>query len=106
MSLSRILTAASAVLILASCQGSGRVDASYPTVTELDSLDAQWGLSPRQSRGAPKRSYQYSAPKPTYGAPAAAAPAVQMMQPRETQFSPPPDAPTPQLDPAAVNSLR
>jgi len=105
MSLKRLLLAASAVLILAACSGTGSVDASYPTVSELDRLDAQWGLSPRTSRGAPKRSYQYSAPSPRYGSPpAATAPAP--VPARETINMPPPATPAPQLDPAAVNSLR
>lgn len=108
MSLSRHLTIASAVLTLASCSGigGGRIDASYPTTAELDSMDTQWGLPPRKSRGAPKRSYQYSAPAATYGssaAPAAAAPAA---PPRETVNTPPPAGAAPAADPATINSLR
>lgn len=85
MRLPHLLIAACAALTLASCQGGGRVDASYPTVSELDRLDTQWGLQPRRSRGAPKRTYQYSSPT------------------RETVNTPPPGpaAPAPDLDPAA-----
>ncbi|HEY1081820.1 MAG TPA: hypothetical protein VGE29_06130 [Prosthecobacter sp.] len=85
MRLPHLLIAACAALTLASCQGGGRVDASYPTVSELDRLDSQWGLQPRRSRGAPKRTYQYSAPT------------------RETVNTPAPGStgPTPNLDPAA-----
>ncbi|WP_133794502.1 hypothetical protein [Prosthecobacter fusiformis] len=74
-------------------------------MSELDRLDSQWGLSPRTSRGAPKRTFQYSAPPATtYNSPSApAAPA--MIPPRETVRAQPP-TPAPQLDPATVNSLR
>lgn len=105
MILPRLLLAASAAVILASCGGTGRVDASYPTISELDRLDAQWGLEPRKSRGAPKRSYRYSAPAPSYGSPAAPA-AMSPIPARETINTPPPAISTPQLDPAAINSLR
>ena len=105
MSFSRLLIAASAVLILASCQGTGSVDASYPTVSELDRLDTQWGMTPRKSRGAPKRTFQYSAPSPTYNAPSASS-APAPVPTRETVNMPPPGVPAPQLDPAAINSLR
>lgn len=107
MSLSRLLIIASAVLTLASCEGigGGRIDASYPTTSELDSMDTQWGLPPRKSRGAPKRSYQYSAPAPSYGASStpAAAPSVPA---RETINSAPPAGVAPAADPATINSLR
>lgn len=98
MRLSCLLLAASAALTLASCESTGRVDASYPTVAELDRLDTQWGLPPRASRGAPKRSYQYSAPTPTYSAPtSSAAPSA---PPREVLNTPPPNAAPVPLDPA------
>lgn len=106
MSLTRLLTAACAALILASCGGTGRVDARYPTVAEMDRLDAQWGLAPRLSRGAPKRTYRYSdgasgiSSSTPSSVPAASAPA------RETVDTPPPATPAPQLDPATVNQLR
>lgn len=105
MSLSRLLITASAVLTLASCEGigGGRVDASYPTSAELDRMDTQWGLSPRKSRGAPKRTYQYSAPSGSAASGSSAAPAAQS---RETVNSLPPSAAEPALDPATVNSLR
>lgn len=99
MSSTRLLLAFAALLSFASCSGTGRVDANYPTVAELDRLDTQWGLQPRRSRGAPKRTYQYSAPNPSYSnAPAASAPAA---PPRETVNTPPPAsaAPAP-IDPA------
>lgn len=102
MSPLRILVAACAVLTLASC-GTGRVDASYPTSAELDRLDTQWGLTPRRSRGAPKRTFQYNASNSAYNAPAAVAPAAPEQAPSAPTS---PATPTPELDPATVNSLR
>lgn len=93
------------MLTLASCGTGGRVDVSNPTVSELDRLDTQWGLQPRKSRGAPKRTYQYSAPTSGYNAPATPASSTPIPA-RETINAEPPSTPTPQLDPAAVNSLR
>lgn len=101
MRLTPILLAAAALLSFASCSGFSRVDATNPTVAELDSLDVQWGLQPRKSRGAPKRSYRYSAPtNSSYQAPSAPAPsAAPSVAPRETVDGPPPSQ-TLQLDPA------
>lgn len=105
MSSLRTLLAASAALCFVSCAGTGRVDVVNPTTAELDRLDTQWGLQPRKSRGAPKRTYQYSAPTPSYSAPApAAAPA--MIPPRETVDSLPPAAAPAPVDPATINRLR
>lgn len=105
MSPSHLLIAACAVLTLASCESSGRVDVVNPTVSELDRLDTQWGLQPRRSRGAPKRTYQYSAPSTGYNTPVTPASSTPVPA-RETVTTPPPATPTPQLDPATVNSLR
>jgi len=105
MSLLHILVAACAVLTLASCETSGRVDANNPTVAELDRLDTQWGLAPRKSRGAPKRTYQYSAPATDYNSPVSPASSTPI-PPRESVNTPALTPPTPQLDPAAINSLR
>lgn len=103
MSPLRILVAACAVLTLASC-GTGRVDSSYPTAAELDRLDTQWGLTPRRSRGAPKRTFQYNAANAAaYNAPAASAPAA---APEAPSAPAAPATPAPELDPATVNSLR
>lgn len=98
MRLSCLLLATSAIVILASCQGGGQVDVSNPTVAELDRLDTQWGLPPRTSRGAPKRSYQYSSPTSSASAPSTSAPAS--VPPRETLHTPPPAGATLSLDPA------
>lgn len=62
----RILLSALALAATVSCSSTGRVDARYPTVDELDRMDTQWGLTQRKSRGAPKRTYQYTAPAPSY----------------------------------------
>jgi hypothetical protein len=81
-----------ALLALVSCSsGDGRVDASYPTVAEMDRLDLQWGLPQRKSRGAPRRTYQYTAPSPSYSMPADAPPPA--APPRETISGLPPGSP-------------
>jgi hypothetical protein len=71
---------------LVSCGTGGRVDAVNPTVAEMDRLDVQWGLPQRKSRGAPRRTYQYTAPSPSYGG----APTPSYSMPAE---APPPTAP-------------
>jgi hypothetical protein len=82
MTFSRFFPAlACAVMLvnLTSCQfGGGRVEATNPTVAEMDALDVQWGLPPRKSRGGPRRSYQFVEPTnaPAAAASAAEAPAV------------------------------
>ena len=107
MSLSRIIAVAAFALVsinLTSC-GTGPAHATNPTVAEMDRLDVQWGLSPRRSRGAPRRTYQYQAPASGYSAPRTS----EALPPaRETISAPPPAnvAPTPELDPATINSLR
>jgi hypothetical protein len=61
---------------LTSCQfGGGHVEAVNPTVTQLDALDVQWGLTPRKSRGGPRRTFQFVEPSPGSAAPASNAPA-------------------------------
>lgn len=83
MSYSRIfLTFASLLTLstLTSCAllGGRDIAAVNPTVEQLDSLDQQWGLEPRKSRGGPRRNFQYVEPtgggaKPTASGAAAAA---------------------------------
>lgn len=88
----RLLLSALALAAFASCSSTGRVDARYPTVDELDRLDTQWGLTQRKSRGAPKRTYQYTAPPPGF-APAPAAAAQPSAPPREVIQGLPPGSP-------------
>jgi hypothetical protein len=76
---------------LVSCSSGGRADATNPTVAEMDQLDVQWGLPQRKSRGAPRRTYQYTAPSPSYSMPAEAPPPA--APPRETISGLPPGAP-------------
>ncbi len=102
------LMAAGAGLALVSCDsvsGGGGFDSSYPTVAEQDRLDTQWGLPPRKSKGAPKRSFQYQAPDDGGGAPVAAAPPrAPISAPAEAApvQQPPSDA----IDPNVLNKLR
>lgn len=100
---------AAAVFSLSSCSaGGGTVNAVNPTVAEMDRMDVQWGLTPRKSRGAPRRSYQYQAG--SANAPLReSAPAADVPPARETVIGPPPAALVPepvQPDPAAIKSLR
>lgn len=62
MSLSRLLTTlvcAALLLSLSSCGLGGSADVVNPTISEMDALDVQWGLTPRKSKGGPRRTYQY-----------------------------------------------
>ncbi len=79
------------LLAFVSCSSGGRADATNPTVAEMDQLDVQWGLPQRKSRGAPRRTYQYTAPSPSYSMPAEAPPPA--AAPRETINGLPPGAP-------------
>ncbi len=79
------------LLVFAASCSSGRVDATNPTVAEMDRLDVQWGLTQRKSRGAPRRTYQYTAPAPNYSMPADAPPPA--TAPRETIQGLPPGSP-------------
>lgn len=102
--LSAITACAAFVLGLSSCGSTGSIDVENPTVSQMDQMDVQWGLSPRRSRGAPKRSFQYRDERSSYSAPSASSEAPA----RETVEGAPPaaSAPEPQLDPARINSLR
>lgn len=42
------------VIALPSCS-SNRIDVKHPTVAQMDQLDVQWGLPPRQNKGGAKR---------------------------------------------------
>jgi hypothetical protein len=98
MSFSRILfTFVSLVSLtaLTSCGllGRGEISAVNPTVDQMDSLDQQWGLTPRKSRGGPRRNFQYVEPTTGSGAarsPAAAASTEVPIPARETVSGPPP----------------
>ena len=86
MTLLRSTLLALPLLALVSCSSGGRADVTNPTVAEMDRLDVQWGLPQRKSRGAPRRTYQYTAPSPSYSP----APAPNYSMPAE---APPPAAP-------------
>lgn len=81
-----------ALFSLTSCEifGGSQIAAVNPTVDQLDSLDQQWGLSPRKSRGGPRRNFQYI--EPTAGSPASpsAATAAPSLPARETISGLPP----------------
>lgn len=91
MTLLRSSLLALPLLALVSCSSGGRADATNPTVAEMDRLDVQWGLPQRKSRGAPRRTYQYTAPSPSYSMPAEAPPPA--APPRETISGLPPGSP-------------
>ena len=61
------------------------VDASFPTVAEMDALDVSWGLPKRKTKGGPRRVFQYYEPKA-----GAASPAVPEMISPEPPASPVP----------------
>lgn len=78
MSFTRILLTFTSLLTfisLTSCEllGGNEIATTNPTVDELDMLDQKWGLTPRKSRGGPRRSFQYVEPTGGSVAPAAAA---------------------------------
>ncbi len=95
MTLLRSTLLALPLFALVSCSSGGRADATNPTIAEMDQLDVQWGLPQRKSRGAPRRTYQYTAPAtvpaPGYSMPAEAPPPA--APPRETISGLPPGAP-------------
>lgn len=98
MSLSRLLPAlvcVSSVLSLSSCGLGNRVDVTNPTIAEMDALDVQWGLTPRKSKGGPRRTYQYmdTGSGGATGGAAAAAPAE--IPARESVSGPPPASSAP-----------
>lgn len=67
MSFSRILYTFASLLTLISMTscgliGGNEIAVTNPTVEQLDSLDQQWGLQPRKSRGGPRRNFQYVEP--------------------------------------------
>lgn len=103
---------AAALFNLTSCAGGhGPINAVNPTVAEMDRLDVQWGLAPRKSRGAPRRSYQYQSSRADTGlrSSSPAAPAEALPPPRETLNTPPPAGLVPepvQPDPATIKNLR
>jgi hypothetical protein len=48
------LLALSTLLLLCQCE-SGPIDSRYPSIAQQDSLDAQWGLKKRKTKGAPRQ---------------------------------------------------
>jgi hypothetical protein len=108
MSILRTALAASAVFALCQCETPlGQIDARNPSVSEQDALDVQWGLTPRKSRGSPRRMAMPSAASSTAAAepaPAAAAPAAAAAsEPAPAASSAP--APT-SVTPEVLNGLR
>ena len=93
-------------LLLPSC-ASSKVDATTPTISQMDKLDTQWGLPPRQSKGtphkhAPSASAQNTpAAAPVYSPPAATLPAP-ASQPVAIPSQPAPII----VDPSVIQKLR
>jgi len=76
MTFVRLLLAALLASSAVSCSFHS-ADLKYPTVTEADEADVQWGLARRKERGGPKQFYQYRASEAAaMGAAPAAAPAA------------------------------
>lgn len=95
------------LLLLTSCEsigGSSAAEIVYPTADELERMEAQWGLQPRQVKPRP-RSYDaetYQAPaKPTTPPPAPAPP-----QPTPLPETAPPVPPQPSVDAETLQKLR
>ena len=92
--------------LLSSCGTSG--DVVNPTINQMDKLDVQWGLAPRQSKGTPRKTLapqeQYSpAPAGTsYAPPTSYAPA-----PAPAPVTVPASQPAPiTVDPTVIKTLR
>lgn len=90
--LTLLLACATSLTLLPSCQFGDSADALNPTVAEMDSLDQQWGLPARKSKGGPRRTYQYLDGAASAATPAAAAQAPAALPARETVNAPPPAA--------------
>ena len=108
MSYSQILFTFTTLLTfisLTSCELLGRneIATTNPTVDQLDSLDQEWGLPPRKSRGGPRRSFQYVEPTGGSAAQSASAPTPSASIPaRETISGLPPISLNP--EPPAANA--
>lgn len=95
-------------VVLSSCGTSG--DVMNPTISQMDKLDVQWGLPPRQSKGVPRRNNapqellntappSNSAPPPSaYNAPAPA--------PLPQQPAAPASQSAGGVDPSVIKTLR
>lgn len=76
MTFIRLLLAALLASSAVSCSFHS-ADLKYPTITEADEADVQWGLARRKERGGPKQFYQYrSSEAAAMGVTEAAAPAA------------------------------
>lgn len=109
MSLSRftlLLACAMSLALIPSCQFGESADALNPTVAEMDSLDVQWGLQPRKSKGGPRRTYQYMDGARSAASAAAPGEAPAAAPARETVNTPPPAAAsTPAAAPAPAPAV-
>jgi hypothetical protein len=103
-SLRLAIAASIASLSLISCGSFEKADSRYPTVSQQDAYDVQWGLEPRKSRGNPKLRYQYNA-RNDYSSAANVAPAVPAPEP-VAPAAPAPIDPTPTVRPAIPSTLR
>ncbi len=90
---------------LISC-ADNHVDVSNPTISQMDKLDTQWGLPPRQSKGTPRKSssaastQNISTPASGYTPAPASAPAP-VSQPTAS-----PAPPNLSVDPSVIQNLR
>lgn len=93
--------------VLSSCGTSG--DVMNPTISQMDKLDVQWGLPPRQSKGVPRRNnapqelLNTAPPSNSLPPPAAYnAPAPASSQPPAAASQPAAGA----VDPSVIKTLR
>ncbi|MEQ1749115.1 MAG: hypothetical protein ABL974_06805 [Prosthecobacter sp.] len=81
-----------------------------PTVAEMDALDVKWGMTPRKSRGGPRRNFQFVEPSgsgaatATEAAPAADIPARETVRgtPPPVSLNPEPPASAPVVVPSTL----
>jgi hypothetical protein len=103
--LTLLLACATSLTLLPSCQFGESADAVNPTVAEMDSLDLQWGLPARKSKGGPRRTYQYMDGAASAAAASAPSQAPAVAPARETVNTPPPATATPAPAPAPAAAV-
>ncbi len=105
----KLLQAAALIALLGapltSCESSSRIDATNPTVSQMDALDVQWGLPKRTSRGGVRRFEASPSAVPTTLAPARQPAVIQPTEPAP-QAAPAVTPPAQTIDPNVIKNLR